>query len=320
MDLSLRNMHTYCLAAIVAAATMILGACAGIEKKPGLFDLVFAPAASELDVMTFNVRYGTANDGPDAWDKRRALFMDTIKARMPDVLCVQEALRFQLDEIREAMPEYAEAGVGRDDGRIKGEYAAILYKRDRWRVDEEKTFWFSDTPDVPGSKGWGASLPRICTFVLLTERKTNRMVHVYNVHLDNASAQSRARSAHLLAEAVLTTRMIGVPAVVTGDFNEGEGGVVVHYLTGRAERASDDAHAGRTPSPKLLDTFRAIHPNDEAVGTFNGFKGEKTGPKIDYILVDRNIEVLDAGIDRTERDGHTPSDHFPVWARIRLPK
>lgn len=302
----------------VLVAVLITCGCEGIEKRPGLLDVVFAKPGPELQVMTFNIRYGTAPDGENAWEKRRSLLLATIKARNPEVLCLQEALRGQIDEIREAIPEYAEAGVARDDGKTKGEYAAILYRRDALRLENEKTFWFSETPDVPGSIAWGAKLPRICTFALLADRSSGRMLHVFNVHLDHQSARSRTMSAQLLAEAVLQTRMPGVPAVICGDFNEGEGGPVVFFLTGKADRATDEARAARAPSPGMADTFRIIRPSDNGVGTYHAFTGRREGEKIDFVLVDRDVPIVDAGIDHTSEAGRYPSDHFAVWARIRI--
>lgn len=303
------------LAVVVGALTS--GGCAGIEKRPGLLDAVFAPVSVEITVVSFNIRYGTAPDGDNAWPLRRELVLETIRTLDPDVLCLQEALRGQIDEIREALPEFGEAGVGRDDGKQAGEHASILYRRDRVRLESEKTFWLSPTPDQPGSRGWGANLPRVCTTALLIERRSGAMLQVFNTHLDHQSAAARAHGAELIGRAVHLSRMVGVPVVLAGDFNEGEGGPVVAYLTGRAERAVEGA--GRAePSPRLADTFRAVKPDESPVGTYHAFKGDGTGPKIDYVLTDRWVPVLDAGIDRRSWQGRYASDHFAVWARLKI--
>ena len=274
-------------------------------------------APTELSAMTFNIRYGTANDGPNAWAHRREMVLGVLRDRDADVVGLQEALRFQLDEIEAAVPQYAEIGVGRDDGLTKGEYSAILYRADRFGVAEAGTFWLSDTPEEVGSTSWGNSITRICTWARLVETETGRGFYVFNTHFDHRSQPSRERAAELIA-ARIATRAFDEPAILMGDFNAGEDNPAIEYLRGARASASgrDDAPA----SPELVDTFRAIHPDAAEVGTFSGFNlGATDGPKIDHLMVTPRVEVLDAGIDRTSGDGRYPSDHFPVWARVALP-
>lgn len=263
-----------------------------------------APEPLELSVMTFNIRYGTANDGADAWPHRRAMVVDVIREHDPDVVGLQEALAFQLDELLDALPGYASVGVGRNDGRAAGEYTAILYRPARFDLAESATFWLSDTPDVPGSKSWGNAITRICTSARLVERDTGRALYIYNTHFDHISQPSRERSAELLLDRI-AARAHPDPVLVTGDFNAGESNPAVRRMT------SDD----RTP---LIDTFRAAHPDAPEAGTFNAFKGATDGDKIDYIFAEPATEVLAAQIVRTSAGGRYPSDHFPVTARLRL--
>src|SRR4029453_18432972 len=117
-----------------------------------------------LTVMTFNIRYGTAKDGENQWSARREMLFDVIREQNADLIGLQEALAFQIDEILAAVPAYAVVGVGRDDAARAGEYSAILFRKDRLRVAEAGTFWFSDTPSVPASKSWGNNITRICTW------------------------------------------------------------------------------------------------------------------------------------------------------------
>lgn len=265
-------------------------------------------APAEVDVMSFNIRYGTANDGANRWELRRELLFDTIRTADPDVIGVQEALGGQIGEILDALPQYAALGVGRDDGKTRGEYAAILYRRDAYAVSDTGTFWFSDTPEVIASKSWGNTITRICTWARLVDRQ-GRAFWVFNVHLDHQSQPSRERSTALLLERIRTRRLPDEPVIVTGDFNAGEQNAAITQLLRDA--------GSRAP---LIDTFRAMQPDAKEVGTFTGFTiGQTTGDKIDYVLVTPGIEVVSAAIDRTTRDGRYPSDHFPVTALVRLP-
>jgi len=267
------------------------------------------PAPAEpLTVMTFNIRYGTANDGENAWPNRRGFLFDVIREAGADVVGLQEALDFQIDQILEAVPGYAAVGVGRDDGRRAGEHAAILFRVDRVQVDRSGTFWFSDTPDVVASRSWGNAITRIATWARFVGRDGRAFWH-YNVHLDHQSQPSRERSTDLLLRRLAAREPAGEPVVVTGDFNAGESNpAVVNLLAGPPDRPG-----------RLVDTFRVLHPGERTVGTFTGFRRDATGgDKIDYVFVEPATEVLSATILRTSRDGRFPSDHFPVTATVRF--
>ena len=286
----------------------LLAAClvAGLLATPWQRGAV-APA-EPLTVMSFNIRYGTANDGENAWANRRAFLFDVIRDAGADLIGLQEALDFQIDEIVDAVPGYAALGVGRDDGRRAGEYAAILFRTSRFRVDRSGTFWFSDTPEVVASRSWGNAITRIATWARLVDRDGGAVWH-FNVHLDHQSQPSRERSTELLARRLAARNPAGEPVVVTGDFNAGEGNpAVVSLVAGPPDRPG-----------RLVDTFRVLHPGERTVGTFTGFRRDATdGDKIDYVFVEPATEVLSAAILRTSRDGRYPSDHFPVTATVRF--
>jgi endonuclease/exonuclease/phosphatase family metal-dependent hydrolase len=286
------------------AVSVLLAACAVKDTV-----VEWMPRALTVEVLSFNIRYGTANDGANAWPYREHLVYDVIRRQQSDFVGLQEALRFQIDAIREALPEYDEVGVGRDDGKEAGEYAAILYKPDRWRADDGGTLWLSDTPDVPGSMTWGNEITRIVTWARFVEKESGRAVWIFNTHFDHVSQPSRERSAQLLASRI-AARSSDDPVIVTGDFNAGEANPAILYLKNATQR-----------SPvTLVDTFRVVHPEARAVGTGGGFEGLRDGPKIDYIFVEPDAKVRQARIIRDQSDGRYPSDHFPVYAEITLPE
>lgn len=291
---------------LVAAAVSLTG-CAG-SAAPGSAPSPVAhrsaglPDPAPLAVMTFNIRYGTANDGENAWPLRRDVLLGVLRDAAPDVVGLQEALRGQLDEIRAALPAYGEAGVGRDDGRTAGEYAAILFRTDRFVLAEAGDFWFSDTPEVPGSRSWGNNVTRLCTYVRLADRATGRPFYLYNVHLDHESQPSRERSAALLLERI-RRRDHPDPVLVTGDFNAGEDNPAVRAMARDA----------------FVDTFNALHAGDADVNTYHAFRGTTAGARIDFVFASPGWVVLESAIVRTARDGRYPSDHFPVSARLAWP-
>lgn len=262
-----------------------------------------ASAQQELRVMSFNIRYGSANDGPNHWDLRKDFLASVIADESPDVIGLQEALHHQIEFLLGRLPAYAMVGVGRDDGKRAGEYSAILYRTDRLSVNQHETFWLSDTPSVVASTSWGNEITRICTWARFTTA-AGAPLYVYNSHFDHRSQPSREKSAALL-RARIEARQPQAPFIVTGDFNAGEKNAAIAVLT-----------AGGF----VVDTFRVKHPDASPVGSSTGFTyGRVDGEKIDYVFVPPGIEVLDAAIVRTEKDGRYPSDHFPVTARIRLP-
>lgn len=283
------SLARVCLALCVLASTAVAA------QAPGL----------PLDVMSFNIRYGTANDGENRWEARRAMLFDLVREQNADVVGLQEALAFQIDEIAAAAPAYAVIGVGRDDAARKGEYAAILYRRDRFHVAQSGTFWLSDTPEIVASTTWGNRITRICTWARLVDRD-GRAFWLFNVHLDHESQPSREKSVALLRRRIEARAFPGEPVVVTGDFNAGEKNAALGALT------SDGA---------FVDTFRVARPGETITGTFTGFGfGKVEGEKIDYIFVQAPAAVLSASIVRTSRGNRYPSDHFPVVARIQLGK
>lgn len=276
----------------------------------GLVNAGLVAAAEPVRVMSFNIRYGTANDGVNHWDRRREFLRDTIKAFDPDLLGTQETLGFQRDWLREQLPGYGVLGVGRDDGQDQGEMMALYYREARFEKLAGGHFWLSETPEKVGSKSWDSSLPRMVTWVRLKDRQSPqaRPILFFNTHFDHRGTEARARSAALIRQRLLELGKQD-SLVVTGDFNDGDGGEPHRQLFAELEG---------TPSP-VVDTFRVKNPqpgpND---GTFTEFLVKNTGgPRIDWIAASRDWQIEAAAIDRTSREGRTPSDHFPVTTTLR---
>ncbi|MFN0100017.1 MAG: endonuclease/exonuclease/phosphatase family protein [Gemmatimonadaceae bacterium] len=298
-------MHLAVLAALVMSSAGALASQAAVR------------------VLSFNIRYGTANDGAHRWEARRDAVIGTIRDHAPHVLGVQEGLRFQLDELARALPGYRELGVGRDDGRTAGEYSAILVDTARFSVLADGTFWYSDTPTVPGSMHWGNRITRVATWARLLDRATGDTLRAYNTHWDHESQPSRVRSAELLLDRVRDDAGPNDRVLVMGDFNSDEANPAFQRLVGTGDGVGSGAgvgaaaRAGERSTPVLRDTFRARHPDATVVGTFNAFIGDSTAGKIDAILAGTNWSVLDAGIDRRRWGALWASDHFAVWAVVR---
>jgi endonuclease/exonuclease/phosphatase family metal-dependent hydrolase len=266
-----------------------------------------APRA--VRVMTFNVRYGTADDGINHWDRRKEFLVETIRAFDPDLLGTQEPLAFQRDYLAAALPGHAAWGAGREDGLEKGEMTLLFYRRDRFEKLAGGFFWLSDTPEQPGSRSWDSALPRMVAWVRLRDLAAPDLPPILflNTHFDHKGVEARRQSARLLRKRIEELGE-GCRVVLTGDFNEGEGSAPYRDLFGALDGAA---------SP-VLDAFREAHPRRTGEeGTFSGFRADATqGGRIDWIGASRDWMILDAAIDRAQREGRTPSDHFPVRARL----
>ena len=258
---------------------------------------------SKLKVMTFNIRYGSADDGENSWEYRKQILFDVIHDFNPDLLDMQEVLKFQLDELLEEMPLYSKIGVGRDDGKTAGEYSPILFSKDRFTLDTTETFWFSETPNVPGSKSWGNNITRICTWVKLFDKTTGKRFYLLNVHLDHQSVPSRIKSAGALVKKIKSFKE-KLPVILTGDFNTGEQEETIKIIK----------------QSGLIDSYRILHAKSNNEGTFNEFKGIDTGDKIDYIFTSKDFNCSDSQIIKKNENGKYPSDHFPVTAIIDFTK
>jgi len=288
----------YCYCALAIVASLFIG----------------CTPPDELRVMSFNLRYGTAPDGPNRWEHRRESVVRTIAAFEPDVLCTQECLAFQADYLSKELGLYDYVGAGRDDGKLKGEMVAIFIRRERLEILERGHFWLSDVPDKAGSIGWDAASPRMVTWVKVrTKNDPPEQFYVFNTHFDHGGARARIESAWVLRKRL---QMIAgsAPLILAGDFNA------------PADASSDSPYRllradGGDAAIPLRDTFRQVHKTVRASeGTFHGFTGRLTGQRIDWILATPHFDCLHAAIDHSRSAGRYPSDHFPVTAGLALRK
>lgn len=267
-----------------------------------LSSIIVQEPAAPLSVMSFNIRYGTANDGDNHWKLRKPATISALQKRRPELIGMQEVLDFQIGELLAGLSGYQSVGVGRDDGRSRGEFSAILFDASRLKVLRSDTFWLSDTPGIVASKGWGNSVVRICTWAFFKDLKTGRYFYLYNLHLDHESQPSREKSVALLLQRI-AERGTADPVLISGDFNAGEDNPAIRALKEAGWR----------------DSFRVLHPDAQEVGTFNGFKDAFGKDKIDYLFVDTKTKVLSAEIVKDKVDGRWISDHAPVVATVELP-
>jgi len=261
--------------------------------------------AEPITVMSYNIRMDTAADGINAWPHRKDAVAAMIGAKYAgDIIGLQEVLKRQLDDIQDRLPGYAWVGVGRDDGRDRGEFSPIFYRTDRFRLLATNTFWLSETPELPGSRSWDAAITRVVTWARFEDLLTGRQLTFFNTHFDHRGEQARVESSQLLLD-----RLAGIagdtPFVLTGDLNVQESEQAYRVLAESnllddARYASETGHQGPTAS-------------------FNDWENVRSDASpIDYIFVGNSIRTLNHRILDDRYDGRFPSDHLPVVSDILL--
>lgn len=273
-----------------------------------LFALVTGSAvAQELNVMTFNIRFNTAADSMNAWPYRKDKVASQILFHQAHIVGVQEALHEQITDLQQRLPQYKYKGVGRDDGKEKGEYSAIFYDTIRLQALQSKTFWLSERPEVAGSKSWDAAITRIVTWIRFRDKKTKKIFFAFNTHFDHIGQVARRESARILLQKV--KEIAGnIPAIISGDFNATPGDEPIQVIMDR----SNPLH--------LVDSKEiSLKPHYGPLGTFNAFKEkERDDQPIDYIFLSGNWKVLTHATISQSWQGRFASDHFSVLATVRL--
>lgn len=297
----MKNFRLY-IPMLLLAASVCSSCGGGVSKKGMMTDSV------EMKVMTFNIRYANPGDGPNYWDNRREAVVKMIHAEKPDIMGIQEGLEQQVLYLDSALTDYGYVGVGRDDGKTAGEYAAVFYNKERFSLEDEGNFWLNETQDT-AQMGWDAVCVRIATWVKLFEKENGKEMVVFNTHFDHVGKVARSESAKLLlskAEAEGTE----MPVIIMGDLN---------YPT------SDLSLAPLVNAPTFIEVRKmaeSFPQGDELPSrTFQGFRDrhapdDPEGKPIDHIFTQgfRPLEY------RVITDGYgVPflSDHYPVVAVLK---
>lgn len=255
-----------------------------------------------LKLMTYNIRLDVASDGENAWPNRKDILTSQVLFLAPDIMGVQEARPNQMEDLRKALKDYKSVGVGRD-GENEGEFSAIFYNSKKISVENEATFWLSETPNEI-SKGWDAAYPRICTYGLFTATNTGQKFWVFNTHLDHVGAEAQKEGMKLILRKIDKINVKGFPVVIMGDFN-----------------VEPNSHVIAETQSKMVDAKAMAKVKFGNNGTFNGFKyAEIANRRIDYILISKssNVEVEKYAVLTSAVDLKFPSDHFPVLVELKI--
>lgn len=254
--------------------------------------------AEELKVMSYNIRMGIAKDGTNSWEFRCPATIAMLKDQQPDIFGVQEAFEFQIKFIEEYCRNYRSVGVGRDDGKKKGEYMSIFWNKKRIKLIKWGTFWLSETPDEP-SKGWDAYCRRTATWALMKDKKTGRKFYYVNTHLDHKGKEAQKNGLKLIVDRIESINPQGYPMVLTGDFNIKPDNAALTDLDARMQSA------------------RKVAPVTDSHNTFNGWSVKPTDSVIDYIYISGFSACPEyQTVTKKYADKQFVSDHYPIFARL----
>lgn len=268
------------------AVMLICGGCGSREKDV------------EIKYISYNIRYANASDGDNAWDIRKPATKEMIEREQPDVFGLQEALIGQLQYIDSNFPQYSRVGVGRDDGKEEGEFMAVYYRNDKFKLLENGNFWLSETPDQC-SMGWDAACKRIVTWAKLKDLDSKKVFYVFNTHLDHVGEVAREQSILLIVKKIdEIVKKDKAPVFLSGDFNSNVSSPIFD------------------PLKNIMKDSRAILPESEWIPTYNSF-GNGGDSMIDYIFY-KNAEVQDFKTLNGDYGKPYISDHYPVMATFKM--
>jgi len=260
----------------------------------------FLFAQSSINILSWNIRLYNNWDGPNIWENRKEEVKGLILFYEADILCTQEGVKSQLVFLRDSVGGYDYIGVGRDDGKDKGEFSAIFYRKDRFEVKEQGTFWLSETPGVV-SKGWDAAIVRVCTWGVFSDKESKKQFMVFNTHFDHMGQLARENSARLIVAKMKELNTKNLPVIMAGDFNSTPDSKPYQVLAA----AYTDA--------RMVSEVPAYGP----LATFNGFRfDQEPTERIDYIFINGKTRVKRYAVLTNSQGQRYPSDHFPVFTEL----
>ena len=287
-------------------------------------------SAQNLTVATYNIRNDNAWDikNGNGWAQRCPVICKMVQFHDFDIFGAQEVLHNQLTDMLSNLQEYTYIGVGRDDGKEKGEYEPVFYKKDKFKLLQSGHFWLSKDTDKP-NRGWDAAYIRLCTWGKFLDKKTGFTFWFFNLHMDNEGVAARRESSKLVLNKI-NEMCNNETVILTGDFNVDQ---------------HNESYSLINTSGKLKDAYDLTKIRYALNGTFNNFQPNlKTDSRIDHIFVSSKLQVMRYGIltdsyrsdiengkeikssnfpkevSLQQHQARLPSDHYPVEVQLEYSK
>ena len=273
----------------------------------GIF--LLASSCATIKVASFNNQIGFPNEKnePAKWPGRLPLVQKMLEEENFDIVGMQEPMWYQCKDMEKFLTDYAWVGCSVYGPMENGpyHYNPIFYRKDKFELMEWGRFWFSDTPDEPGSMSWGNTTPRMCVWARFKDKRNGGEFFHFNMHYDHKSKQSMENSSRLMLkklEEIAGDR----PAFFTGDYNSYDGSKAYLILA---------------ESGKLTDSHTiADRTENTDIASWNEYKPIRHTEKmenLDHLFVTPGIKVMSWRLVTTSYDGKYPSDHFPIVVKLR---
>ena len=263
----------------------------------GNFQIVMAKTESlRIRLLSWNIQVGYDNGIlSNNWSNRKKKIVKTIRKHSPDFFCIQEGSPDQIKYLRSNFQNYSMVGVGRDNGRDKGEHCAIFYLPGKFKSLGSDTFWFSDTPSKPGNS-WDGIYQRICTWVKLRDKETNKDFCIFNCHFPlNPLVQKKSAKLMLKKQKEISGNG---NVFLIGDFNCGP--------KSSARKLLGESGFYSSANSLLKKSEKTFHIKGLGVLSLDGIYASKN-------ICFSSYEVLDQNSDRA-------SDHYALVVEAIMDK
>lgn len=253
-------------------------------------------------IVTYNIKYDDRSVDENSWIMRKEGMVNLINSISPDILGIQEGLFHQVDYLDDNLDNFRYVGVGRDDGYKKGEFCAIFFNKNKYRLINSSTFWLSENPNKV-SIGWDAALERICTYAQLETINGKNKIWIFNTHFDHVGKEAREQSAKLLIRKIRKINTDREPTILMGDFNALDDTKVIEILNKEFKDSMEISAKGH------------IGP----FGTFNNFSQKlEITKRIDYIFTYGMKILFHEHVNKKLDNGNHISDHLPVVTKMKI--
>lgn len=258
----------------------------------------------EIKIVSFNIRLCVADDGINSFTHRSGAILSKIKTELPEIIGFQEVFPDCADFLIENLPEYHFIFNRRNED-LTGEGLLIAVKKKDFYVLASDYFWMSKTPRVPASRFEDQSgCPRITQCVTVQSKEDNKLLRIYNTHLDHIGDKARIEGIKCLLEyAKQQEEIISAPMFLMGDLNAVPDSETISYCNNYKEIPLTDLTDN---IPFTFHDFGKRLPND--------------GVKIDYIYTNKALakNKVDAVVWDDVTHGIYLSDHYPVVVEINI--
>lgn len=242
---------------------------------------------ASLNVISFNIRIGTCDDGDNSWDIRKPATIAMIRVEKPDIIGLQETVDFQEWYIRENCSAYEAIGDCPN---------SVFYRKASLKCLKWGKFWLSETPDK-ASQGWDGAYPRTAVWALMCDKKSHKSFYFVNTHLDHIGVTAREKGLALILERMAAINKEGLPLVLCGDFNCEAGNPELGVIRGK------------------MDNTRLTARKTDAQTSYNGWG--KASSSIDFIFQKGFSSCRSFKTITKEFAGKRYiSDHYPVKAQL----